>query len=248
MDLGLIIGSFSRAVGQLSDRRFRRVFFLGIGLALALLIGFTAAFMWITDWLVPEQLWLPVIGEVQWIDDFLSWGAMFLLLFLSTFLMGPVASAITSLFLDDIADAGEAQHYPDLPHTTGVSFYEGLIDTINFLGVLLLANVLALILVGILFFVFPPAVPFVFWLVNGLLLGREYFTMVAIRRVGRVEAKRLRRRFGSTIWLAGTLLAIPLSIPLLNLLIPILGAATFTHLYHGLTRHLHETSSLHHPQ
>ena len=35
--------------------------------------------------------------------------------------------------------------------------------------------------------------------------------------------------------LAGALMAVPLTVPLLSLLIPILGAATFTHLYHRLT-------------
>jgi CysZ protein len=66
------------------------------------------------------------------------------------------------------------------------------------------------------------------------LLGREYFTLAAIRRVGRTEAKRLRGKHGLTIWAAGVLMAIPLSVPLLNLVIPILGAATFTHLFHQL--------------
>jgi uncharacterized protein involved in cysteine biosynthesis len=248
MDFGLILDSFLRALGQLSDPRFRRVFVLGVGLALALLVGFTGAFVWFTDWIVPEQLWLPVIGEVQWIDDFLSWGALFLLLFLSTFLMVPVASAITSFFLDEVADAVEAKYYLDLPRTHKVSFGDGLVDTLNFLGVLVVANLLALILVGILLLVFPPAAPFVFWVVNGLLLGREYFTMVAMRWVGRVEAKRLRKRFSGTIWLAGILMAVPLSVPVLNLVIPIIGAATFTHLYHGLTTRLRETSSRSYPR
>ena len=35
-------------------------------------------------------------------------------------------------------------------------------------------------------------------------------------------------------WLAGTLMAAPLSIPLVNLLVPVLGVATFTHLFHRL--------------
>jgi len=248
MDFGLIFASFGRALGQLSDPRFRRVLFLGIGLALALLIGFTGAFVWLTDWLVPEALWLPIIGEVQWVDDLLSWGALFLLLFLSTFLMVPVASAITSLFLDDVADAVEAKYYLDLPRTHKVSFADGMIDTVNFLGVLLVANLLALILVVILLLIFPPAVPFVFWIVNGMLLGREYFTMVATRWVGRAEAKRMRSGYRGTIWAAGILMAIPLSVPLLNLVIPIIGAATFTHLYHGLTTRLHETGSRSYPQ
>ena len=49
-----------------------------------------------------------------------------------------------------------------------------------------------------------------------------------------VRARQLRRRHMTTIWAAGVLMAVPLSIPLLNLLIPILGAATFTHLFHVL--------------
>ncbi|MEO0381733.1 MAG: EI24 domain-containing protein, partial [Pseudomonadota bacterium] len=80
-----------------------------------------------------------------------------------------------------------------------------------------------------------PSAIFIFWGLNGFLLGREYFMLAAMRRVGRAQAKELRRAHSSTVWLAGTLMAIPLSIPLLNLLIPIIGAATFTHLFHRLT-------------
>jgi uncharacterized protein involved in cysteine biosynthesis len=48
------------------------------------------------------------------------------------------------------------------------------------------------------------------------------------------EARQLRRRHGWQIWLAGALMAIPLTIPVVNLVVPILGAATFTHLFHRL--------------
>ena len=244
MAVGLIFRSVGLALSQLGDRRFRRVFFLGIALALALLIGFTAAFVWFTDWLVPEELWLPVLGEVRWVNDLLSWGAAFLLLFLSTFLMIPVASAITSLFLDEVADAVEARHYLNLPRTQPVPFGDALRDTVNFLGVLLLANILALFV-----YVFVNvAASLVFWAMNGFLLGREYFTMVAMRWVGRAEAKKLRKEFVGTIWVAGALMAVPLTIPLLNLVVPILGAATFTHLFHGLTKRQHERPAPHHPR
>jgi CysZ protein len=242
--LGLIFRSFMLAVGQLGDPRFRRVFFIGVALAIALLIGFTASFAWFTDWITPDELWLPILGEVTWVDDLLSWGAAFLLLFLSIFLMIPVASAITSIFLDEVADAVEAKHYLDLPRTTPLPFGDALRDTVNFLGVLIGANILAIVL----YVLFAPAALFIFWGLNGFLLGREYFTMVAIRWVGRVEAKQLRRRFVGPIWVAGVLMTMPLSIPLLNLIFPILGAATFTHLFHGLTKRQRETGSLHHPQ
>ncbi len=230
MEIGLILRSFSLALGQLSDPRFRRVFFIGIGLALALLIGATAGVTWLIDWVTPEDVWLPILGEVRWVNDLLSWGGAFVLAFLSIFLMVPVASAITSMFLDDVADAVEAEHYPNLPPVTRVSFGDGLRDTVNFLGVLIGANILAIIL----YVIFSPFALFIFWGLNGFLLGREYFTLAAMRRVGRQEAKRLRRKHVLTLWAAGVLMAMPLSVPLLNLLIPILGAATFTHLFHRL--------------
>jgi CysZ protein len=239
MALGLIFRSFLLALGQLSDPRFRRVFFLGVGLTLALLIGITAGVLWLMDAITPEELWLPILGEVTWLDDLISWGAAFLLFFLSTFLMIPVASAITSLFLDEVADAVEAKHYLDLPRTGSVPFGEALRDTVNFFGLLVLANTVAIVL----YLLFPPAAPFIFWGLNGFLLGREYFTMVAIRWVGRKAASDLRRQYRPAIWIAGVFMAIPLSIPLLNLLVPILGVATFTHVFHGLTRRQHGTSS-----
>ncbi len=230
MAVSLIFQSFGLAVSQLSDARFRRVFLIGIGLSLTLLIGVTAGFSWFVEWITPEDAWLPILGEVDWLSDLLSWGAVFLLAFLSIFLMVPVASAITSMFLDDVADAVEAEHYPHLPKATRASFGDALRDTVNFLGVLIAANLLAVVL----YLIFSPAAVFIFWGLNGFLLGREYYTMAAIRRVGRIRAKKLRRENFGTIWMAGIFMAMPLSVPFLNLLVPILGAATFTHLFHVL--------------
>jgi len=80
----------------------------------------------------------------------------------------------------------------------------------------------------------PPLTPFIFFGLNGFLLGREYFQIAAMRREGRQGAKALRRKHIGQIWFAGVLMALPLTIPIFNLIIPVLGAATFTHLYHRL--------------
>lgn len=226
----MILRSFFLTLGQLGDRRFRRVLFLGIGLGLALLVAFFAALMWLLSVLVGPEATLPFIGEVTWLDDLVSWTALVSMMVLSVFLMVPVASAITSLFLDDVADAVEERHYPQLPPPQRVPFGEALRDTVNFLGVLIGANIFAFVL----YVMFPPFALFIFWGLNGFLLGREYFTLAAMRRVGRAGAKALRRRHLGKIWIAGTLMAMPLSLPLVNLVIPILGAATFTHLYHQI--------------
>lgn len=232
----MILTAFFAALGQMTDPRFRRVLLLGVALTLALLIAASAGFVWLLGGLVGDQTTLPFIGEVTWLNDLVSWGSALLLAVLSVFLMIPVASAITSMFLDTVAQAVEDEHYPHLPAPMPVPFVDALRDTVNFLGVLIAANILALLLYIVLIatVALAPAAPFVFWGLNGFLLGREYFTLAAIRRVGRAEAKVLRSRHTGTIWIAGVLMAIPLTIPILNLIIPILGAATFTHLFHLL--------------
>ena len=144
--------------------------------------------------------------------------------------MIPVASIITSMFLEQVADAVEAKHYPHLPSADAVPLGEAARDTLNFLGLLVVANIVALLL----YLILPFAAVFIFWGLNGFLLGREYFTLAAMRRVGRVNAKALRRKHAGTIWLAGVLMTVPLTVPLVNLIIPILGAATFTNLFHLL--------------
>ncbi|SFE51901.1 EI24 domain-containing protein [Roseivivax sediminis] len=227
----MILTAFLRSVGQLGDdARFRRVLYLGLALTIALLVVFYALFLWFIGWISPEALTLPLVGEVRWIDDLLSVGSILLMLVMSVFLMVPVASAITSMFLDEVAKAVEDRHYPALPPAGRVPFGDQVRDTLGFLGILIVANLLALIL----YIMLPPLSPLIFWAMNGYLLGREYYTLAAIRRVGREKAMILRRRHAGRIWLAGVLMAMPLSVPLLNLLVPIVGAATFTHLFHQL--------------
>ncbi|WP_373050836.1 EI24 domain-containing protein [Thalassovita aquimarina] len=231
MAIGIIFSSFFSALGQIGDRRFRRVLMLGIVLTFALLVAVFAGLLWLLQATVGDQAVIPLIGEVTWLDDLLSWSSFFVMIGLSVFLMVPVASAITSMFLDEVAQAVEDRHYPQLPAAHNVGFFEAVKDTVNFLGIIIAANILALVLYAIL----PVGALFIFWGLNGYLLGMEYFTLAAIRRVGRIEAKAQRKRHRLTIWTAGTLMAVPLSVPLLNLLIPILGAATFTHIYNKLT-------------
>ncbi len=230
----MIFAAFFRALGQIDDRRFRRVLMTGIGLTIALLIGATAGFVWLVEALTGDTVFIPFLGEVTWLNDLFSWGSLALMLVLSVFLMIPVASAITSMFLEDVASAVEDKHYPHLPPAGRVPFWDALRDTVNFLGVLLAANMAGLVLYLLLLVIFPPASAFVFWGINGFLLGREYFTLAAMRRVGRARAKELRRTHRNTIWAAGVLMAMPLSVPILNLVIPILGAATFANLFHML--------------
>ncbi len=226
----MMFSDFALALGQLSDRRFRRILLLGVGLTIALLVAVSVLFSVFIGWLVPDNFAVPWLGDITWVGSFLSWAAFGLMLFLSVFLMVPVASVFTGFYLEDVADAVEDMHYPHLPDATPPSLYASLRDSVNFFGLLVALNIVALVL----FMFVGPFAPILFWAVNGYLLGREYFQMAAARRLGRVGAIRLRKRHSVQIWVAGTLMAVPLSVPLVNLLIPILGAATFTHMFHRL--------------
>ena len=227
MAVAAILRAFALALGQMRDRRFLRVLLLGVGLTLALLVAACAGWLWLVQALVGPEIYLPFFGKVSWLSDLLSGASLLLMLILSSFLMVPVASLITSFFLEDVAQAVEARHYPEAAATGSPGLLDSLRDTLGFLGVLLAANLLAVLL----YLVFMPFALLIFWGLNGFLLGREYFTLAASRHVGRPEAKRLRRKHFLTLWGAGILMAAPLSLPLVNLFIPVLGAAVFTHLF-----------------
>ncbi|MCR9069129.1 MAG: EI24 domain-containing protein [Rhodobacteraceae bacterium] len=227
----MILTDFAKAVGQLGDRRFLGVLAIGLALTIGLLVAFYLGFVGLVGWFLPDSFSLPWIGEVTWVDNALTWAGIPLILLLSIFLMVPVASAFTGMFLEQIAQAVEDKHYPGLPPARPIGLVEGILDGLKFLAVLIGVNLLALVL----YIALPPLAPFLFWGVNGVLLGREYAQVVALRRSDAAGAAAFRKRHRGTIFAAGVLMTVPLTIPVINLLVPILGAATFTHLYHRLS-------------
>ena len=226
----MILSSFAFAVGQLRDPRFRRVIWLGFALAIALLFAMYALILLVVQIFVPGTLTLPIAGEVTGLRTLLSLGSIVFVIGLSVFLMAPVASAFTGLFLDEVATAVEDAHFPNLPPATPTSTLDALRDSVSYFGLLVGLN-----LIGMIVFVISGGLGMVvIWAINAWLLSREYITMVALRRMTREQARELRRRHPIRLWLAGAMLAVPLTIPFLNLLMPVIGAAAFTHLFHRL--------------
>lgn len=228
----MILTAFFKALGQVLDRRFRRVLLRGIGLTILMLIALTAVVLWGLEWLVPDSVTLPWIGPVGGLDWVAGAGGLAVMLVASIFLMIPVASAVMGFFLEEVAAAVEDKHYLALPPARPMPWSEQLGEAATAFLLLIVANVLMLAA-----YVFAgPLAPVLFITVNGYLLGREYFTLVAMRRMTRAEAKRLHRRHLGLAWLAGALLAAPLAVPILNLIMPVLGVATFTHIFQRLKR------------
>ncbi len=228
----VIISSFIKALSQLADRRFMLVVLKGSALAFILLAALSAALLGLLDYVLPDRLTLPLIGDVTGINVVLGLGSFFVMLGLSVFLMVPVASVFTGIFLDEVCEAVEDKHYPHLKPAHKTKLGVLIADSLSFLGLMIVVNLGALI-AALFFSVFAP---FIFLAANGFLLGREYFQMVAMRRLGREKGKELYHRNLAVVWGAGILMAIPLTIPLINLFIPVLGAATFTHIFMKIER------------
>jgi uncharacterized protein involved in cysteine biosynthesis len=226
----MILSDFLKSIAQFDDPKFRRVLWRGLGLTIVLLIAACLLVNFGINQLLSSAWAANLIGDQSWLGALINIGGVLFTIALSIWLMVPVTSAIIALFLDEVAQAVEARHYPHLPKQTATKLQEQILVGIRFLGILLLANIGALILSMIV----PLLAPFVFWATNGYLMGREYFQMAAMRRMPRAQAQELFQRHQGSIWTAGILMAIPMSIPLVGLFIPILGAATFTHQFERL--------------
>jgi len=226
----MILSDFLKSIAQIDDPKFRRVLWRGLGLTIVLLIAACLLVNFGINQLLSSAWAANLIGDQSWLGALINIGGVLFTIALSIWLMVPVTSAIIALFLDEVAQAVEARHYPHLPKQTATKLQDQILVGIRFLGILLLANVGALILSMIV----PLLAPFVFWATNGYLMGREYFQMAAMRRMPRAQAQELYQRHQGSIWTAGILMAIPMSIPLVGLFIPILGAATFTHQFERL--------------
>ena len=226
-----MIDDVTRALSQLFDRKFQGVFWRSMLLTILLLAGIYTGFVFLIGWAIPDTFTLPWIGEVDWLSTGLSITAIIAMLILSIFLMFPVASVFIGFFLESIADAVEDKHYPGLPAVDPLPFSEMITESLKFTLILIAANLLALVI----YLLSTVLAPVIFYIVNGFLLGREYFHLVAARRLGNKEAARLRKKYTFEIWLTGIVMAVPLSIPVINLFVPILGVAVFTHQFHRLT-------------
>jgi uncharacterized protein involved in cysteine biosynthesis len=231
-----MIGQFAKAVRQLDDARLRRVVWLGIFLSLLVFIG-----LWSGLWWLMTALPLDAVPGVMWLQDMLGaafdWLAGFLfagmLLLLTLMLFPAVITVIVGFFLDQVADAVEERHYPALPAPRPVSVSETVMSSVRFALVTLAVNLVALPFYVLLLFV-PPMNLVLFYLVNGYLISREYFEMVAQRRLDPEAAGRLRRSSRGRLQLAGMLLTLLMTIPFVNLLTPVLGTAFMVHVFHAL--------------
>src|SRR5690606_16443492 len=137
-----------------------------------------------------------------------------------------ITAVIAGFFLDDVAEIVEREDYPQDPPGRALPMMAAALVSVKFLALVVAANLFALLLLLI-----PGVNIAAFFVVNGYLLGREFFEFAAMRFRSEADAKALRRRYAGTVFIAGLVIAGVLAIPIVNLLTPLFAAAMMVHLH-----------------
>jgi CysZ protein len=212
-----MISAFLRALTLVKESAFWRVIWRSLVIAIAVFIG-----LYITVWAVLAHV---SVADIWWIDTVIDVLGGLAVLVLTWLLFPAVVTLVISLFIDRIVTAVETQYYPHLPALRPLSFWRNIAAALKFSGAMVGLNLFALPL-----YLVPVLNLIVFYGINGYLLGREYFELVALRRLEPRSAQRLRQSHRLRLFIAGLLITGLLTLPVVNLVAPLLAAAFMVHL------------------
>lgn len=223
-----MLTALAKAVAGLGDPKMLRIALLGAVLAaLAFLIAAILA-------------WIGIEAAVDAFAGFGAWSGLAAgllgfaaVLILAWFTFPALAAAIVGAgFGESIAAAVEARHYPGRPAPRAIPWHETVVDALKLAALAFLGNLIALpFLLGLF-----PLYALLAYAIGGYLIGREYFELIAFRRLPREEARLLYRRRRGQVSLAGALIAFLATVPVVNLVAPALGIAFMLHLFESMLR------------
>lgn len=225
-----------KALSQMFSPPFRQVLLKSIGLALILIvligIGLNKLFSWMAT---SGATWAEATAGGHEIWQILAWvlsiAATLGIITGAVFLMPAVTAFVGSFFVDEIADEVEREYYPNEQPGTALPLWLALVEGIK---TALLAVLIYLCAVPFLFFAGLGLV--IIFVANGYLLGREYFLLAAMRFRPPEEAKAMRRAHRTQIFLSGLLIALFVSIPVVNLATPLFAMAMMVHMHKRLSQ------------
>ncbi|HYG89014.1 MAG TPA: EI24 domain-containing protein [Azospirillum sp.] len=207
---------------QLSDPASRRVVWISV-------LGAAAAFAALLGG-VEWALTSTVLTSWSWVDTAIDLLGGVAVVAVSWLLFPAVVATLASFLLEDVVRAVERRYYPHLPEPVSPSLTEEVGTALRFLAVVVAVNLLALPL----YLALPGFNLVVYYTVNGYLLGREYFELVANRRLDRREATVMRKATPLKPFVAGVIIAFLSTVPLLNLLAPVIASAFMVHVFQSM--------------
>jgi len=218
-----MIAALLKALAQLSDPRLRRVLAFGVVATLAA-YGLLVAGSW---WALSRSSWFTS----QWAETASHVLAGLLALLLPLPFFPAFATVAMSFRLEAVADAVEERHYPTVNWPRPQKWAEVLAITLRFLALTVAVNLLALPLYVVTLLFFGVGMSAV---TGSYLLGREYFEVVAGRRLSPEETRLMFRNRLGTLWLGGLVIWLLFWIPVVNLAAPVIATAFMVHLFQAL--------------
>ena len=216
-----MIRAFELAVRQLGDPRLRGVMWQSLLLSVVLQ-GAVAALAWWGLQSLATFRW-------EWVNDLVRWLGGGAVVVLALMLFPASFGIVISIFMERIADIVESEHYPQLGKARGIPVWTGVWTGVVFLLVVVALNLAMLPLYLIALFVAGLGLV-LFYGVNGWLTARMYHEQVALRRLNPAEVKAWRRANTGTLWLTGIAIVFLGTVPVLNLIVPVLGTAAMVHI------------------
>lgn len=224
--------SLARAFAQLADPRILWLLLKSLLVTLALFVALGAALYFGLMWLVDRGLGSVLDGLPPDFAEVVATIGTLLAVVLGGWLLFRVtALAAIQFFADDVVEVVEAKYYPQaLESARRIGFAESM--WISFKGAVrvVLVNIMILPLALVLL-VTGFGTVILFAVVNAWLLGRELRDMAWQRH--RHDRKAQPPIGRGTRFALGLVIAVMLTIPGLNFIAPILGAAAATHLVQG---------------
>ena len=227
----------AKALMQILSPPMRAILYKAIGLALVLIVVLAIGLQHLLSWFaVSGEGWAEAmlgpgfhtpLNILAWI---VSIAAGLGIVFGAVFLMPAITSLVASVFVDEVADHVEREHYP--AERPGVALPFGLAMTEGVKTALLTILVYLIALP----FVFVAGAGFIaFFVATAWLLGREYFELAAMRFRPPAEAKAMRKENSGIVFAAGLIIAAFVSIPFVNLATPLFGMAFMVHMHKRLS-------------
>ncbi|MBP1097190.1 sulfate transporter family protein [Bradyrhizobium diazoefficiens] len=226
-----------KALSQMISPPMRSILWRSIGLALVLITVLAIGLQRLLSWFATYgEVWLEGLLGPGWHTslEVLAWivsiAAGLGVVFGAVFLMPAITSLVASLFVDDVADHVEREHYPAERPGVALPFSQAIYE-----GVKTALLTILVYLIALPFVLLAGAGFLIFFLATAWLLGREYFELAAMRFRSPEEAKAMRRDNAATVFAAGLIIAAFVSIPIVNLATPIFGMAFMVHMHKRLS-------------
>jgi CysZ protein len=228
-----MIDAAVKALAQMFTPALRRVLMKAVGLALILIVIVGIVLQRLLSALAEHGAsWAE---QASGVAPHAAWSALAWVLSImaglgivtgALFLMPTIAAFIGSFFVDETAEAVEREYYPADPIGRALPFLRAMIEGLKIAALTLLVYLCALP-----FIFFAGLGVIILFLANSYLLGREYFELAAMRFHPPFEAKAMRKANAAYVFLAGMVIAVFVSIPVINLATPVFAMAFMVHVH-----------------